>query len=109
MTIAATELPGSPKDILVDWQRSDQDNLLIKWSAPETEPASLITGYLLEIDDGNGGQFALAYDGSQDNNNLEALVSVTSGLQYRFRAFAVNFNGVSQPSVIASYYACTAP
>jgi hypothetical protein len=73
LTIAATELPGSPKDILVDWQRSDQDNLLIKWSAPETEPASLITGYLLEIDDGNGGQFALAYDGSHDNNNLEAL------------------------------------
>ena len=62
------------------------------------------------MDDGQGGQFTQIYDGSNENNNLFHLKSgLKNGLRYSFRAFAVNFNGISQPSQIVSYYACTAP
>lgn len=55
LTIGATSLPDAPMNIVVDWSRSDYENLMIKWSAPTTEPALLITGYILEVDDGNSG------------------------------------------------------
>jgi hypothetical protein len=51
------------------------------------------------MDDGQGGQFTQIYDGSNENNNLFYLKSgLKNGLRYSFRAFAVNFNGISQPS-----------
>lgn len=62
------------------------------------------------MDDGFGGQFTTIYDGSFDTGTLNFLKSgLTEGLHYTFRAFSLNFNGKSQPSQTASYYACTAP
>jgi len=51
------------------------------------------------------------YDGSQENNNLHYLAEgLTNGLYYTFRAYSVNFNGVSlEPSLSVSYFACTEP
>ena len=34
---------------------------------------------------------------------------LAEGLHYTFRAFSLNFNGKSQPSQTASFYACVAP
>lgn len=58
-----------------------------------------------------GSQFTTVYDGSHDNNNLYYLAEgLTNGLYYTFRAYSVNFNGVSlEPSQTVSYWACTAP
>jgi len=84
---------------------------MVKWVAPTTEPSSLILGYLLEVNRGFlGSDFLQVYDGSQDNNNLEFSVQgLTNGLYYTFRAYSVNFNGVSIASNEATYYACTSP
>lgn len=57
-----------------------------------------------------GSQFSLIYDGSEDNNNLEFLKEgLENGMLYTFRAYALNFNGMSVASETATYYACTAP
>jgi len=54
-TIAASALPLAPVDIEIDWSKSTTDSLVVVWKAPLTLPSSLITGYLLEMDDGHGG------------------------------------------------------
>jgi hypothetical protein len=57
LTIGVTDLPDVPSDIVVDWDRSDKDYMMIQWSAPANDPALLITGYTLEMDNGHGGRF----------------------------------------------------
>ena len=65
---------------------------------------------MLYIDDGNGGQFDVAYDGSVfPGVTYHDVQGVANGLRYRFKAKSLNFNGVSEFSETASFYACTAP
>lgn len=111
LTIASTELPDPPTDIVVDWDQSDKTSLFISWQAPAQNSASIITGYKLEMNQGYlGSAFTQIYDGHDDNNNLFYLKQgLTNGLLYTFRAYSVNFNGISGPSLEATYYACTAP
>jgi uncharacterized membrane protein len=84
---------------------------MVTWLAPSAEPASPITGYILEMNEGFlGSEFTRIYDGSSDNNNLMYLKQgLTNGLLYTFRVFAINFNGISDSSLEATFYACVAP
>lgn len=62
------------------------------------------------MDDGYGGYFVTIYDGSFDSGTLSFLKSgLTEGLLYTFRVYSLNYNGKSQPSQTASFYACIAP
>jgi hypothetical protein len=62
------------------------------------------------MDDGRGGQFTTVYNGSENTGDLSFLITkLTTGFIYRFRAYAINFNGESEPSQIAQFYVCTAP
>jgi hypothetical protein len=57
-----------------------------------------------------GSQFSTIYDGSTNNGKLNYLKEgLTNGLLYTFRAYAINFNGISLASEYGTYYACTAP
>jgi hypothetical protein len=110
LTIAASELPPAPNKPYVDWSRSSKTSLYIYWD-PVADPPSPILGYILQIDDGRGSaQFTTIYDGSFVPGQTYFLKSgLTNGLPYRFRVYAVNFNGKSVASQIGTYYACTAP
>ena len=69
---------------------------MVEWSAPSVDSEYPISGYILQIDDGYGGEFKTIYDGSYDSGTLSYLKSgLTEGLHYTFRAFSVNFNGLS--------------
>ncbi len=49
-------------------------SMMILWQAPQVKPASKITGYKLEMDQGYlGSQFSVIYDGSQDNNIQQSI------------------------------------
>jgi hypothetical protein len=55
LTIAATSLPNSPTNIVVDWTKSTKKSLMLQWSAPLIDSEYPISGYQLEMDDGFGG------------------------------------------------------
>jgi hypothetical protein len=62
------------------------------------------------MDDGRGGQFTTIYDGSFLPGKINFLkTALTNGLQYRFKVYAVNFNGLSPAGAISAFYACAAP
>jgi len=52
LTIAASALPNAPISLAVDWSKSSKTALWIDWAEPSELPASLITGYILEMDQG---------------------------------------------------------
>ena len=110
LTVSASPLPDPPTDLVIDWDQSTRTSLMVEWSEPVVLPPSPILGYILEIDDGDGGQFFTAYDGSSRPGITYFLVSgLQNGGLYRFRAYSVNFNGISAASEVAEYFACTAP
>ena len=64
LTAAASFLPDPPTDIDIDWDQSTKTSFFVTWEEPANAPSSPILGYILYIDDGNGGQYDVAYDGS---------------------------------------------
>ena len=94
LTIAPSYLPDPPTNIEVDWELSTKTSLLIRWSDPIVTPSAHILGYLLYMDDGNGGQFELIYDGSVfPGITYSDVQGLTNGLIYRFKAKSLNYNG----------------
>ncbi|KIZ02144.1 fibronectin type III domain containing 3A, partial [Monoraphidium neglectum] len=85
---------------------SSSDSVTLQWTAPPDNGAA-ISGYTLEVDDGRGGDFRLAYTGSNTKATVEGL---QSGLPFRFRLQADNIEGRSfwsTPAVATT--AATAP
>ena len=66
-------------------------------------------GYVLEMlnDDDT---WATVFDARTNPNALQATVpGLTSGRTYKFRVFALDFNGISEPSEVIEVYACGLP
>jgi len=64
LTVSASALPAPPTDIVIDWTQSTKTALYVKWTEPTIAPSAEIEGFMLEMDDGNGGQFVNVFDGS---------------------------------------------
>ena len=83
--------------------------MFIYWSAV-VDPPSPIIGYILQMDDGKGGDFKTIFDGSFQPGVVSYKISnLVNGLRYSFRVYAANFNGKSTASPVSKFYACTAP
>ncbi len=109
LTVAASIRPLAPAAPTVDWTKSSKTSLFINW-LPVADPDAPVLGYILKMDDGRGGQFTTIFDGSSLPGQTSFVISgLTNGLKYSFKVYAVNFNGLSDPSPVASFYACAAP
>ncbi|KAI8476074.1 MAG: fibronectin type III [Monoraphidium minutum] len=85
---------------------SSADSVSLRWAAPP-DNGDPISGYTLEVDDGAGGEFRLAYSGPDTAATVSRL---KSGLPYRFRLQAENTEGRSFWSTpAAATTAATAP
>jgi titin len=75
-----------------------------------SDPDATIRGYILSMDDGNGGAFADIFSGIFEPSTLNYLVTgLTTGKKYRFKVRAAGYNEEGPESTIASFYACTSP
>lgn len=62
------------------------------------------------MDDGKGGSFSTIFDGSFQPGVTHFLKrGLTTGYKYTFRAYAINYNGLSLASPSAEFYACVNP
>lgn len=86
--------PGKPGALEVtDW---DKDHIDLKWTAPETDGGSPISGYLVEVKDKFGNwEKAMEVPASQTTASVPDL---TPGQSYEFRVKAVNKAGPGEPS-----------
>ena len=92
---------------------SDKTSISVRWSrALDTQtPAGTIIGHHLYVDDGNSGDYSLAFSGKDYPAIVTYTVTgLTTGLPYRFYIVSENFVGLSeQASDVSTHYACEAP
>ena len=97
-------VPSAPTRV-----QSLETSIEVQWTAPSTSDLT-VTGYILNVDDGNNMDLAPVYIGTNRADILRYTVgSLTTGLPYRFSVQAMNENGNSTQSPIATFYACKSP
>jgi len=98
--------PGQPQRV-----SSTRTSLTLSWTAPTSSAGDLpILGYVLNMDDGLTKHLAPVYVGNGLPGILQYTVGgLTTGLPYLLSAQAIDQNGYSSHSPMASYYACIAP
>lgn len=109
ISIAASALPSAPNTPSVDYAQSSLTSLYIDWDEV-ADPDSPVIGYILHMDDGQGGDFSEIYDGSYAPGITHfEKTGLTTGLQYKFIVYAANYNGWSAGSNEGSFYVCDEP
>lgn len=96
---AAEELPVKPTSPLVkDDSLSSLTSIYVKWDLiPDTSIPTM--GYRLYVDGGNDGLFNMVMDGlNEPGKNYKLVDNLTSGIAYRFKYSALNFNGEGETS-----------
>jgi len=69
-----------------------------------------VTGYQLFSDNGLPGNMFLIYDGTQNTQKLSFThEGLTSGTEYNYQLVVLNYNGASNPSLLATRFACEVP
>ncbi len=88
---------------------STQTSLSVFWTAPAISTL-LVNGYILNIDNGAGSDPVPVYIGVNRPDILQYQIGgLTTGLPYRLTVQAQNVNGLSLPSPVSSFFACSPP
>jgi hypothetical protein len=85
------EPPGCPGDICLS-SRPHSTSLSLEWSVPSNDGGSPIESYILQVDDGVGGDLRDMYKGSEVNFQLDSL---TPGRKYRLGSLVLLVSLVS--------------
>lgn len=82
----------------------------MQWSAVSPPQDSLITGYIVLIDDGLDGLFTVGYDGTSNPSQVYASIEgLTQRTTYRLKVYAINKAGNGEESDIITCYTVTVP
>ena len=65
-TILFANVPSSPTSLVLTPSvvTKEEPHIIATWSAPSTMNGDAVSGYNLYIDDGEGGDYSLVYDGT---------------------------------------------
>jgi hypothetical protein len=90
--LSYTTLPESPDQpgAICLHDRPHSTSLSLEWSPPSNNGGSLIESYILQVDDGVGGELREMYKGAEVNFQL---TSLAPGQSYRCRVCAVSSGG----------------
>lgn len=107
LTIWAINLPSAPTLTLTDTSR---DSCSVQWSIVSPSANSLITGYLVYIDDGLDGDFVIGYNGQDNPSQISTTIEgLTSRSIYRLKVAATNKAGIGAESDEITCYTVAVP
>jgi len=92
------EKPGPPRSLLATAFSSTQINL--SWQPPSDDGGSPITGYKIEVKEGNGGYTVLSPNIGK--NTLYTHTGLSAGTNYQYKVYAINAIGTSTSSASAT-------
>lgn len=92
LTMWAIDVPSAPTALTLT--QTSRDSCSVQWTAINPPPNSLITGYVVLIDDGLDGAFSVGYDGSSNPSKVFTTVeNLTQQTTYRLKVYALNKAG----------------
>jgi hypothetical protein len=105
--IWAIETPIAP---VIAVTGTSRDSCTISWSAVTPPSSSIITGYMILIDDGKSGPFRVAHDGSTLANLFDVtIMGLSSKTTYRLTGYAQNKAGDGTNATEITCYTSTTP
>lgn len=104
-----SSFPAKPDPVTKVVNESGETYITLQWDvSPDTELP--VIGYILNADDGFGIEFEVVYNGINFPNVRKYMVTkLLTGQTYGFTIQAVNFNGPSEKSDVASFILCKIP
>jgi len=83
-------------------ESKEQPFIRATWTAPVITNGDAVKGYKLYIDDGEGGDYTLVYDGSGGFPNVYTYTikeQIVCGTVFNVKVTAVNYAGESKPTL----------
>jgi hypothetical protein len=99
-SVVFANVPSSPQTLTMT--TTSQPALTAAWTAPLSSNGDAVRGYTLYIDDGNGGDFTLVYNGSTYASVYSYTIdssTIECGLLYNLQITAINSAGESDPTL----------
>lgn len=109
LTVGVGSQPPAPTTLAEGTLNVDPSSLNIVWSKVTTSDLP-VRGYIVQMDDGLGGDFTEVYNGETNPQILTYTANnLNPGRQYRFTVQAVDINGAGSTSTVLTLYACVVP
>ena len=109
LTAGVGAKPTAPTGLAGDTVENDPTVISISWTAPASSDLTIL-GYLVQMDDGLGGDYSIVYEGyTNPQVTTYTAQKLEPGRQYKFKVQAVDINGAGDESSEIAIYACVKP
>ena len=98
LSVLFANVPSQPASLTLT--STSLPSITASWTIPATLNGDIIRGYKLYIDDGQGGDFKLIYDGTNFSNVYSYTIyspTIECGVLYNLRITALNSAGEGAP------------
>lgn len=109
LTVGAGAIAPAPSNLVDSSTSTDPSIKSVKWDEVTTADLPIL-GYIVQMDDGLGGDFSTVYNGETNPQVLSVTVEdLVPGRDYQFKVQAVDINGAGTETSALTISACVSP
>jgi hypothetical protein len=110
LEVKFSQYPQAPTIPLKVDSLSSLESIYLQWGIENSGDELFVIGYQLWGDSGSDGLFSLILDGRNQPGITSHIVhGLQTGVAYKFKTVALNFNGAGQFSSEVTYFSCLPP